>query len=132
MHIAQKKIPRFSAKWCGLQLLNVICWCISIVAAIGSIDGVIGKDPYCAPCVPARLLFMPRHSTCSKPLDTQLYCITYIPFSRSFPAKPGVHHTLEALLLALQSTRKDLLHSRRQPELQARSCPPDISHPAAS
>lgn len=43
MHIAQKKIPKFSAKWCGLQLLNVICWCISIVAAIGSIDGVIGE-----------------------------------------------------------------------------------------
>ena len=46
MHIAQKKIPMFSAKWCGLQLLNVICWIISIVAAIGSIDGVIGEDPF--------------------------------------------------------------------------------------
>ena len=43
MHIVQKKIPMFSAKWCGLQLLNVICWCISIVAAIGSIYGVIGE-----------------------------------------------------------------------------------------
>ena len=44
MHIVQKKIPTFSAKWCGLQLLSAICWCISIVAAIGSIQGVIGED----------------------------------------------------------------------------------------
>lgn len=41
MHIKQKHIPRFSVKWCALQLLNVICFCVSLVAAIGSIEGMI-------------------------------------------------------------------------------------------
>ena len=41
MHIVQKKIPTFSVKWCLLQLLNVICWLVTIVAAIGSIQGMI-------------------------------------------------------------------------------------------
>ena len=41
MHIVQRKIPTWSPKWCALQVLNVICWGVSIVAAIGSIEGII-------------------------------------------------------------------------------------------
>lgn len=41
MHIVQKKVPKWSPEWCALQVLNVICWCVSIAAAIGSIQGII-------------------------------------------------------------------------------------------
>ena len=40
MHIRQKKISRFSAYGIGLQTLNVFCQLISIVAAIGAVEGI--------------------------------------------------------------------------------------------
>ena len=40
MHIVQKKIPQWSGKWLWLQGLNIFCWLISIVSAIGSIEGI--------------------------------------------------------------------------------------------
>jgi hypothetical protein len=40
MHIVQKKIPRWSGKWLFLQGLNIFCWLISIVSAIGSVEGI--------------------------------------------------------------------------------------------
>ncbi len=53
MHIVQKKIPAFSLRWCLLQLLNVICWLVTIVSAIGSIEGMIvdtqGFEPFNLP-----------------------------------------------------------------------------------
>ena len=49
MHIVQKKIPRWSAKWCSLHVLNIICWMVTVVAAIGSIIGVIADTQGFAP-----------------------------------------------------------------------------------
>ena len=49
MHIVQKKIPTWSAKWWGLHVLDVICWMVSIVAAIGSIIGIIADTQGFAP-----------------------------------------------------------------------------------
>ncbi len=40
MHIVQKKIKMWSFHWIWLQSLNVFCWCISIAAAIGSVEGI--------------------------------------------------------------------------------------------
>ncbi|KAJ7945126.1 Amino acid permease [Quillaja saponaria] len=41
MHIAQKKIPKWSTRWICLQLLSMACLLISIVAAAGSLAGVM-------------------------------------------------------------------------------------------
>ncbi|KAH0711786.1 hypothetical protein KY289_007745 [Solanum tuberosum] len=41
MYIAQKKIPKWSRKWVGLQILSVTCLIISIAAAAGSFAGVV-------------------------------------------------------------------------------------------
>lgn len=42
MYIAQKKVPKWSVRWVCLQMLSLCCLMISIVAAAGSIAGVIG------------------------------------------------------------------------------------------
>jgi len=41
MYISQKKIGRWSSRWIGLQLLSVSCLMISLVAAIGSMAGLV-------------------------------------------------------------------------------------------
>ncbi|KAK4352633.1 hypothetical protein RND71_028151 [Anisodus tanguticus] len=41
MYIVQKKIPNWSTKWLGLQILSVACLIISIAAAAGSFAGVV-------------------------------------------------------------------------------------------
>ncbi|MCD7471120.1 Amino acid permease 3 [Datura stramonium] len=41
MYIVQKKIPKWSRKWLGLQILSVACLIISIAAAAGSFAGVV-------------------------------------------------------------------------------------------
>jgi hypothetical protein len=41
LHIASKSIPRWSTKWIWLQALSVFCFCISLAAAIGSIEYVV-------------------------------------------------------------------------------------------
>ncbi|KAM3199966.1 amino acid permease 6 [Capsicum annuum] len=41
MHIAQKKIPKFSFTWIWLQILSWACLIVSLVAATGSIEGLI-------------------------------------------------------------------------------------------
>ncbi|TKY56115.1 Amino acid permease 3 [Spatholobus suberectus] len=41
MYIAQKKIPKWNLRWICLQTLNVACLIITLVAAAGSIAGVI-------------------------------------------------------------------------------------------
>ncbi|GAA0184791.1 hypothetical protein LIER_32079 [Lithospermum erythrorhizon] len=40
MHIAQRKIPKFSAKWMWLKILSFSCLVVSLVAAAGSIQGI--------------------------------------------------------------------------------------------
>ncbi|XP_021740097.1 amino acid permease 8-like [Chenopodium quinoa] len=40
MYIAKNKIKRGSMKWCMLQLLNLLCFLVSLAAAVGSIQGV--------------------------------------------------------------------------------------------
>ncbi|AES73893.2 putative amino acid transporter, transmembrane domain-containing protein [Medicago truncatula] len=40
MHISQKHINRFSLKWCVLQLLSLVCFFVSVAAAVGSIHGI--------------------------------------------------------------------------------------------
>ncbi|XP_075496109.1 amino acid permease 3-like [Primulina tabacum] len=41
MYIAQKKIPKWSSRWIGLQILSAACLIISIAAAVGSFAGVV-------------------------------------------------------------------------------------------
>ena len=40
MHMRQKHISRVSAYGIGLQALNIFCMLISIVAAIGAVQGI--------------------------------------------------------------------------------------------
>jgi hypothetical protein len=42
MYIVQKKIPKWSTKWICMQLLSIACFIITMVAAAGSVAGVIG------------------------------------------------------------------------------------------
>lgn len=41
MHIAQNKIPKYSRRWVGLNLLSGACLIVSLLAASGSIQGII-------------------------------------------------------------------------------------------
>ena len=41
MHIVQKNVKVFSPYWIALQILCAFCWLITIVAAIGSVAGII-------------------------------------------------------------------------------------------
>ncbi|TMW98443.1 hypothetical protein EJD97_004014 [Solanum chilense] len=41
IYIVQKKIPKWSRKWFGLQILSVTCLIVSIAAAVGSFAGVV-------------------------------------------------------------------------------------------
>lgn len=41
MYIAQQKIERWSSRWLGLQILSASCLVISLVAAVGSVAGVV-------------------------------------------------------------------------------------------
>ena len=41
MHIAAKKIPRWSKKWLWLQALSAFTFTISLAAAIGAIEFVV-------------------------------------------------------------------------------------------
>ncbi|XP_024020940.1 amino acid permease 8 [Morus notabilis] len=41
MHIAQNKIPKYSRRWVGLNLLSGSCLIVSLLAAGGSIQGII-------------------------------------------------------------------------------------------
>ncbi|KAK7264188.1 hypothetical protein RJT34_31793 [Clitoria ternatea] len=41
MYISQKKIPRWTSHWLGLQMLSICCLIISLFAAIGSMAGVV-------------------------------------------------------------------------------------------
>lgn len=43
MHIAQRKIKKYSLRWIGLKLLVFVCLIVSLLAAIGSIVGLIGS-----------------------------------------------------------------------------------------
>ncbi|KAM7274525.1 hypothetical protein ACFE04_016391 [Oxalis oulophora] len=40
MRIAQKKMKQGTTKWLGLQVMNLLCLCIAIAAAVGSIAGL--------------------------------------------------------------------------------------------
>ncbi|KAK6120993.1 hypothetical protein DH2020_045263 [Rehmannia glutinosa] len=41
MYIAKSKIPKFSFKWIWLQILSGICLIVSLLAAVGSIEGLV-------------------------------------------------------------------------------------------
>ncbi|WOG84598.1 hypothetical protein DCAR_0103782 [Daucus carota subsp. sativus] len=41
MYIVQEKIPKWSTRWIGLQILNVACLIICTVAAVGSFAGLV-------------------------------------------------------------------------------------------
>ncbi|GLU09014.1 hypothetical protein SLE2022_258940 [Rubroshorea leprosula] len=41
MHISRLKIPRFSCNWMWLEVLSVVCLIVSLLAAAGSIEGII-------------------------------------------------------------------------------------------
>ncbi|CAL0325210.1 unnamed protein product [Lupinus luteus] len=41
MYISQKKIPKWSNRWISLQIFSVGCLTVSVVAAVGSVAGVL-------------------------------------------------------------------------------------------
>ncbi|KAK7399351.1 hypothetical protein VNO78_10533 [Psophocarpus tetragonolobus] len=41
MYISQKKIPKWSKRWISLKIFSVICFIVSVVAAAGSVAGVL-------------------------------------------------------------------------------------------
>lgn len=41
MYIVQMRIPRWSSRWIGLQILSVTCLIISLAALVGSFAGVV-------------------------------------------------------------------------------------------
>jgi hypothetical protein len=41
MFIVQQKIQRWSRKWVLLQIVSVLCFVVSLAAAMGSIEGMI-------------------------------------------------------------------------------------------
>ncbi|MBA0838580.1 hypothetical protein Goarm_004389 [Gossypium armourianum] len=41
MHIAQAKIPKYSFRWVCLKILSWVCLIISLIAAAGSVEGLI-------------------------------------------------------------------------------------------
>lgn len=41
MHIAQTKVKKYSPRWLALKLLVLVCLIVSILAAVGSIIGLI-------------------------------------------------------------------------------------------
>ncbi|KAH6780328.1 amino acid permease 3 [Perilla frutescens var. hirtella] len=41
IHITRNKIHKWSSKWFGLQLLSAACLIVSIVAAVGSVAGIV-------------------------------------------------------------------------------------------
>lgn len=41
MYIAQRKIERFSRAWNGLQILSFFCLVVSLLAAVGSVHGLV-------------------------------------------------------------------------------------------
>lgn len=43
MHIAQAKVKKYSPRWLALQLLVLVCLVVSVLAAVGSIVGLINR-----------------------------------------------------------------------------------------
>lgn len=43
MHISQSKVPKFSSKWIALKTLSYACLIVSLIAAAGSIQGLVGS-----------------------------------------------------------------------------------------
>ncbi|KAL4185902.1 hypothetical protein AMTRI_Chr10g233160 [Amborella trichopoda] len=43
MYIVQKKVGAWTRKWVALKMFSSLCLCISIVALIGSIQGLVGQ-----------------------------------------------------------------------------------------
>ena len=41
MHIAQTKMPKYSFKWIWLKILSWVCLIVSLIAAAGSVQGLI-------------------------------------------------------------------------------------------
>lgn len=43
MYLVQSKLPRYSSKWILLKMWSWACFCVTIVAAVGSIQGLIAS-----------------------------------------------------------------------------------------
>ncbi|QCE08426.1 solute carrier family 36 [Vigna unguiculata] len=41
MYLVQAKVPKFSTVWIGVKMLNGFCLIVSLVAAVGSIEGIV-------------------------------------------------------------------------------------------
>ncbi|GAU14958.1 hypothetical protein TSUD_47530 [Trifolium subterraneum] len=41
MYLVQAKIPKYSPTWIGMKFLSVFCLLVSLVAAVGSVEGII-------------------------------------------------------------------------------------------
>lgn len=43
MHMSQKKVKKYTMRWIGLKLLVLVCLIVSLLAAVGSIVGLISS-----------------------------------------------------------------------------------------
>ncbi|KAE8695807.1 Amino acid permease 1 [Hibiscus syriacus] len=43
MHVAQSKIPKYSFRWVWLKILSWVCLIVSLIAAAGSVQGLISS-----------------------------------------------------------------------------------------
>jgi len=41
MYLTQAKVPKFSPIWIGMKLLSGFCLIVTLVAAVGSIEGIV-------------------------------------------------------------------------------------------
>jgi inner membrane protein involved in colicin E2 resistance len=41
MYLVQAKVPKYSHIWIGMKFLSVFCLIVSLVAAVGSVEGII-------------------------------------------------------------------------------------------
>lgn len=41
MSIKQKRTPRWSSRWIGMQILSVVCLIVSVAAAVGSVASIV-------------------------------------------------------------------------------------------
>ncbi|XP_004496860.1 amino acid permease 6-like [Cicer arietinum] len=41
MYLTQAKVPKFSPIWIGMKMLSVFCFIVTLVAAVGSVEGII-------------------------------------------------------------------------------------------
>lgn len=79
MHIAQKKMKKFSFTWTWLKILSWVCFLVSLVAAAGSVQGLIQSLKYFKPFqAPQWIIVFPSMLSKSKTLMSIVYSVVVL------------------------------------------------------